>query len=59
MVTLPFVVSTPTATSTAIEVWTWLIAESPHVEVAVMSEILSAWNESIARNQGFFSKSLK
>ncbi|KAF6763882.1 atypical/PIKK/PI4K protein kinase [Ephemerocybe angulata] len=59
LVSLPFAVSTPAATSTAIEVWSWLIAENPPLEVAVMSEILSAWNESIARAQGFFSKALR
>jgi len=58
LVAVPFAVATPTAASAAVEVWTWLIAESPDVEVALMGEILSAWNDSILHAQGFFHAGL-
>jgi phosphatidylinositol 4-kinase A len=56
---LPFEASTPTATQTGIEVWTWIIAEKPELEVAIMSEILAAWSETIKHQKGIFSPTLK
>ncbi|KAF5373565.1 hypothetical protein D9758_000828 [Tetrapyrgos nigripes] len=58
LVSLPFEVFTPSAISAAIEVWTWVIAEKPTVEVGVMSEILSAWSSTISNEKGMFSTSL-
>ncbi|EEB97468.1 hypothetical protein MPER_03210, partial [Moniliophthora perniciosa FA553] len=55
LVSLPFEVSTPSAISAAIEVWTWVIAEKPTVEVAIMGEILSAWSDTIRLEKGAFS----
>ncbi|KAK7034075.1 Phosphatidylinositol 4-kinase stt4 [Paramarasmius palmivorus] len=59
LVSLPFEVSTPSAIAAAIEVWTWVIAEKPNIEVAIMSEILSAWSDTISLEKGAFSNSQK
>ncbi len=59
LVALPFEVATPAAISTGIEVWTWVIAEKNDIEVALMSEILSAWSYTIRQEKGIFSTSLK
>lgn len=59
MVALPFEVSTPSAISAGIEVWTWVIAEKPDVEAALMGELLSAWLHTIKHEKGIFSTSLK
>lgn len=45
--------------ASAVEAWTWLIAENPHVEVALMSEILGAWTDTISQQRGAFSPTLK
>lgn len=59
IVALPFEVATPSAIATGIEVWTWVIAEKSEVEVALMSEVLSAWSDNIRHEKGIFSTSLK
>lgn len=59
LVTLPFEVGTPSAIATSIDVWTWVIAEKPDVEVALIAEILSAWTDTIKHEKGIFSTSLK
>lgn len=59
LVALPIEVSTPSAISAGIEVWTWVIAEKPDVEVALMGEVLSAWSDTIKQEKGIFSTSLK
>ncbi|KAK0463795.1 uncharacterized protein EV420DRAFT_1520089 [Desarmillaria tabescens] len=58
LVALPFAVATPAAISTGIEVWTWVIAENNDIEVALMSEVLSAWSSTIRQEKGIFSTSL-
>ncbi|KAE9409758.1 hypothetical protein BT96DRAFT_962286 [Gymnopus androsaceus JB14] len=58
LVSIPFEVSTPSSISAAIEVWTWVIAEKPVIEVALMSELLSAWTNTIKDEKGIFSTSL-
>ncbi|KAG7092795.1 hypothetical protein E1B28_009114 [Marasmius oreades] len=58
LVSLPFEVSTPSSISAAIEVWTWVIAEKPTVEVAIMGEIVSAWSDTIRLEKGLFSPSI-
>ncbi|KAJ6502153.1 hypothetical protein C8R45DRAFT_975566 [Mycena sanguinolenta] len=58
LVALPFEVSTPSAISAGIEIWTWAIAEKPDIEVALISEVLSAWSDSIRQEKGIFSTSL-
>jgi len=59
IVALPFEVATPSAIATGIEVWTWVIAEKSDVEVALMSEVLSAWSDNIKHEKGIFSTSVK
>lgn len=58
LVTLPFEVFTPVAVATGIEVWTWVIAEKPSIEVALMSEVLAAWFLTVRERKGVFSQSL-
>ncbi|KAF9265698.1 hypothetical protein L218DRAFT_986377 [Marasmius fiardii PR-910] len=58
LVALPFEVSTPSSISAAIEVWTWVIAEKPILEVALMGEIVSAWSDTIRLEKGLFSPSI-
>lgn len=45
--------------ATGIEVWTWVIAEKPVVEVVLISEILAAWFSTVRERKGVFSQSLK
>ena len=59
LVALPFEVSTPSAIAAGIEVWTWVIAENPDIEVALMSELLAAWSDTIRLEKGIFSDSMK
>jgi phosphatidylinositol 4-kinase A len=56
---LPFEVSTPSSISAGIEVWTWVIAEKPDMEVALMTEVLGAWADSIKFEKGIFSPAQK
>ncbi|KAF8891248.1 hypothetical protein BD779DRAFT_1514119 [Infundibulicybe gibba] len=58
IVAVPFEVSTPAAISAGIDVWTWVIAENPEVEVALMAEIVSAWMDTVRQEKGIFSTSL-
>lgn len=59
LIALPFEIATPSATATGIEVWTWVIAEEAEVEVTLVSEVLSAWSDSIKHEKGMFSTTLK
>ncbi|KAG6853905.1 hypothetical protein C0991_012574 [Blastosporella zonata] len=58
LVALPFEVATPPAIAAGIEVWTWIISNKPDVEVALMTEVLSAWSDTIKHEKGMFSSSL-
>ncbi|KAK7038059.1 hypothetical protein R3P38DRAFT_3311292 [Favolaschia claudopus] len=58
LVALPFEVSTPSAVSAGIEIWTWAIAEKPDIEVALIGEVLAAWTDTIRQEKGIFSTSL-
>ncbi|KAI0064541.1 hypothetical protein BV25DRAFT_1930940 [Artomyces pyxidatus] len=58
MVALPFEVFGPSAIAAGIEVWTWVISERPEFEIAMMTEINSAWMSTIRLEKGIFSKSL-
>ncbi|KAF5380919.1 hypothetical protein D9615_004166 [Tricholomella constricta] len=57
LVALTFAVATPSALAASIEVWTWVISEKPDVEVALMTEVLSAWSDTIRQERGMFSTS--
>ncbi|KAJ7217187.1 hypothetical protein GGX14DRAFT_440647 [Mycena pura] len=58
LVALPFEVSTPSAVSAGIEIWTWTIAEKPGIEIGLMGEVLAAWSDTIRQEKGIFSTSL-
>ncbi|KAI0075272.1 hypothetical protein K474DRAFT_1676500 [Panus rudis PR-1116 ss-1] len=58
LVSLPFESFTPSTISAGIEVWTWVIAEKPEYEVAFVSEITTAWINTIKHGRGMFSQSL-
>ncbi|EFI28353.1 atypical/PIKK/PI4K protein kinase [Coprinopsis cinerea okayama7 len=58
LVLLPFTVSTPASIAAAVEVWTWLIAENPHIEVALMGELVAAWTDTIVHQRGIFGAML-
>jgi len=59
LVVLPVEVGTPSAISAGIEVWSWIISEKPDIEVAFMSEVVTAWSDTIKHERGLFSTSLK
>ncbi|KAJ3513745.1 hypothetical protein NLJ89_g2774 [Agrocybe chaxingu] len=58
LVSLPFGVASPSAVASGVDVWSWVIAERSEVEVALISEILSAWSNTIKQHKGLFSTSL-
>ncbi|KAJ8594622.1 hypothetical protein M405DRAFT_469254 [Rhizopogon salebrosus TDB-379] len=57
LVALPFEVFTPSAVAAGIETWTWVIAERPDMEVAIMCEVLTAWFGTVKERKGVFSPS--
>ncbi|CAL1705565.1 unnamed protein product [Somion occarium] len=58
LVALPFESFTPSTVSAGVEVWSWVIAEKVDYEVALTSEITSAWISTIKHGRGMFSTSL-
>ncbi|KAI0934808.1 hypothetical protein AcW1_006214 [Taiwanofungus camphoratus] len=58
LVALPFKAFTPSAVSVGIEAWSWVIAQKPDYEIALMSEITSAWSLTIKHAKGMFSSAL-
>lgn len=52
-------VSTPAAISSGIEAWTWVISEKTDIEIALMTELLASWTETIRQEKGMFSTSMK
>ncbi|KAG2144576.1 hypothetical protein DEU56DRAFT_790388 [Suillus clintonianus] len=57
LVALPFEVFTPSAVAVGIETWTWVIAERPNMEVAIMCEVLTSWFGTVKERKGVFSAS--
>ncbi|KAG0701518.1 hypothetical protein DFH29DRAFT_926376 [Suillus ampliporus] len=57
LVALPFEVFTPSAIAVGIETWTWVIAERPNMEVAIMCEVLTSWFGTVKERKGVFSAS--
>ncbi|KAG2366053.1 hypothetical protein BDR07DRAFT_1328601 [Suillus spraguei] len=57
LVALPFEVFTPSAIAAGIETWTWVIAERPNIEVAIMCEVLTSWFGTVKEQKGVFSAS--
>ncbi|KAK7693961.1 hypothetical protein QCA50_003536 [Cerrena zonata] len=58
IVVLPFESFTPSTISAGIEVWAWIIGEKVDFEVAIMSEITSAWISTVKHGRGMFSHTL-
>ncbi|KAG2132611.1 hypothetical protein BD769DRAFT_1666055 [Suillus cothurnatus] len=57
LVALPFEVFTPSAVAAGIETWTWVMAERPNMEVAIMCEVLTSWFGTVKERKGMFSAS--
>ncbi|KAH9952080.1 atypical/PIKK/PI4K protein kinase [Amylocystis lapponica] len=58
LVALPFEAFSPSSISAGIEAWSWVIAEKPDYEIAMMSEVCSAWVGTIRNEKGLFSRTL-
>ncbi|KAG6820652.1 hypothetical protein H0H93_013851 [Arthromyces matolae] len=58
LVALPFEVATPPAITAGISVWIWVISNKPNIEVALMTEVLSAWSDNIKHERGMFCSTL-
>jgi phosphatidylinositol 4-kinase len=59
IVSVPVEIFTPASVSAGAEVWSWLVDNKPEVEERLMTEISLAWNWTMRRRKGFFSKALK
>lgn len=59
IVALPFEAFNPDAISAGIDAWSWVISEKPEYEIALVSRLVSAWNETIKLRRGIFSSSLE
>lgn len=59
LVELPFEAFGPATVSAGIEAWSWVISEKPEYEIVLMSELVSAWIDTIKTGKGMFSTALK
>ncbi|CDU24347.1 related to phosphatidylinositol-4-kinase [Sporisorium scitamineum] len=58
IVSIPFLLLTPEAISTACQVWTWVIGARPQVETKIMVELTIGWAMTAKARKGIFSPSL-
>lgn len=58
IVSIPFLVFTSEAITTACQVWTWVIGERPEVETKIMVEIATGWGQTAKARKGIFSNAL-
>ena len=58
IVSIPFLVFTPEAISTACQVWTWVIGARPEVETKIMVELTIGWAMTAKARKGIFSPNL-
>nr|CDI56699.1 related to phosphatidylinositol-4-kinase [Melanopsichium pennsylvanicum 4] len=58
IVSIPFLVFTPEAISTACQVWTWVIGARPEVETKIMVELTIGWAMTAKARKGIFSSAL-
>jgi phosphatidylinositol 4-kinase len=42
-----------------VDAWTWLVAERPDIEVALLSEVSDEWEWTIQAGRGLFSDTIK
>lgn len=45
--------------TTAVECWQWLTTARPDLEIRLMQEIFAAWQSTVDRKMGLFSKQLE
>ncbi|XP_022832165.1 phosphatidylinositol 4-kinase alpha isoform X4 [Spodoptera litura] len=50
---------TEDAVTTAVECWQWLTTSRPDLEIRLMQEIFAAWQSTVDRRMGLFSKHLE
>ncbi|EKM55298.1 uncharacterized protein PHACADRAFT_255820 [Phanerochaete carnosa HHB-10118-sp] len=58
LVAMPFELFTPPSVSAGIEAWSWVISEKPQYEMVLMSELTSAWIDTIKFGRGMFCESM-
>ncbi|WFD31465.1 1-phosphatidylinositol 4-kinase [Malassezia sp. CBS 17886] len=58
VVALPFAVCTKSALAVATGVWSWILAERPDTETALVGAVVSGWTRTIAARQGIYSTEL-
>jgi phosphatidylinositol 4-kinase len=59
LVFLPIRSFTSLGIAAGVDAWTWLIAERPSVQVALLNEIASGWLWTIRARRGLFSNSME
>lgn len=59
LVALPLRTFTALGIAAGVDAWTWLVAERPDVEVALLAEITDGWLWTIQAGRGLFSDSMK
>ncbi|KIP08776.1 hypothetical protein PHLGIDRAFT_29437 [Phlebiopsis gigantea 11061_1 CR5-6] len=58
LIALPFEAFSPASISAGVEAWTWVISEKPDYEIVLMSELTSAWMDTIKSGRGMFSRAM-
>ncbi|KAJ9125427.1 hypothetical protein QFC22_000388 [Naganishia vaughanmartiniae] len=58
LVALPMRTFTALGIAAGVDAWTWLVAERPDIEVALLSEISDEWEWTIQANRGLFSDTI-
>ncbi|KAJ9109086.1 hypothetical protein QFC21_000414 [Naganishia friedmannii] len=58
LVALPMRTFTALGIAAGVDAWTWLVAERPDIEVALLSEISDEWEWTIQASRGLFSDTI-
>lgn len=59
IVALPIAVFSPLAITAGVETWTTILKQRSDAEVAIFGEITAGWLDTVRRNKGLFSTSMK
>lgn len=59
IVALPMAMFTPLAITAGVETWTKVLKQRVDAEVTIFGEITVGWLDTIRRNKGLFSTSMK
>lgn len=59
VVALPFELFGPTVITVGVEIWTWIVAERPDLELQVIMELCAAWEKTIQNRVGLFSEHME